>query len=79
MAHVSPVKSGVTVDDDRRAHHLLTRSRLTNNQIKHVCGFVFDHDAPSLNVKKAEEAAMSARMDTFTRGALPRSIVFFFF
>ena len=46
MAYADAVKFRVTVDDDRRAYHMLIRSGLTDDQINHVYGLVFDSDAP---------------------------------
>ena len=46
---VGTVKSGVSIDAHRRAHHIVTRSGRSNNQIAHENGFLFDHDAPSVD------------------------------
>ena len=48
MAFADAVRSGVTIDDDRHAYHMLIHSGLTHGQINHVHAFVFDPDVPSL-------------------------------
>ena len=48
MAFADAANAGVTIDGDRRAYHMVSRSGRTDDQINHVCGFVFDANVPSL-------------------------------
>ena len=62
MAHADAVKTGVGIDPDRRAHHMLTKSGLTDDQINHIYGFVYDPAAvgpsASLDPRRIQEAAL---------------------
>ena len=44
MAYADAVKAGVGIDPDRRAYHMFIKSGLTDDQINHIYGFVYDPD-----------------------------------
>ena len=39
------VKAGVGIDPDRRAYHMFIKSGLTDDQINHIDGFVYEFEA----------------------------------
>ena len=39
------MKAGVGIDPDRPAYHMFIKSCLTDNQINHIYGFVYDSEA----------------------------------
>ena len=45
LAYADAVKLGVGFDPDRRAYHMFIKSGLTDDQINHMYGFVFDSEA----------------------------------
>ena len=45
MAYADAVKVGVGIDPDRRACHIFIKSGLTDDQINHIYGFVYDSEA----------------------------------
>ena len=45
MAYADAVKAGVGIDPDRRAHHIFIKSGLTDDQINHIYGFVYESEA----------------------------------
>ena len=64
MAYAGAVKAGVGIGPGRRARHMFIRSRLTDDQIHHIYGFVYDPDAAgpaaALDPRKIQEAALSS-------------------
>ena len=62
MTYADAVKTGVGIDPDRRAHHMLTKSGLTDDQINHIHGFENDPAAvgpsASLDPRTIQEAAL---------------------
>ena len=62
MAYADAVKAGVGIDPDRRAYHMFIKSGLTDNQINHIYGFVYDPDvegpSTALDPRKIQEAAL---------------------
>ena len=60
MAYADAVEAGVGIDPDRRAYHMFIKSGLTDDQINHIHGFVYDPDAvgpsASLDPRKIQEA-----------------------
>ena len=60
MAYADAVQAGVGIDPDRRL--LFIRSGLTDDQINHIYGFVYDPEAvgprASLDPRKIQEAAL---------------------
>ena len=45
MAYADAVNAGVGTDSDKRAYHMFIKSGLTDDQIYHTYGFVYDPDA----------------------------------
>ena len=45
MAYADAVKAGVGIDPDRRAYHMFIQSGLTDDQINHIYGHVYDPEA----------------------------------
>ena len=45
MAFADAVKAGVGIDPDKRAYHMFIKSGLTDDQINHIHGFVYDSEA----------------------------------
>ena len=45
MAYADAVKAGVGIDPDRRAYHMFITSGLTDDQINHIYGFVYESEA----------------------------------
>ena len=62
MAHADAAKAGVGIDPDRRAYHMFIRGGLTDDQINHIYGFLYDPETvgPSagLDPRKTQEAAL---------------------
>ena len=62
MAYADAVKAGVGIDPDRRAYHMFIKSGLTDDQINHIYGFVYDSDAEgpgaALDPRKIQEAVL---------------------
>ena len=62
MAYQDAVKAGVGIDPDRRAYHMFIKSGLTDDQINHVYGFVYDSEAEgpgaALDPRKIQEAVL---------------------
>ena len=54
--------TGVGIDPDRRAYHMFIKSGLTDDQINHIYGFVYDSEAEgpgaALDPRKIQEAAL---------------------
>ena len=45
MAYADAVKAGVGIGPDRRAYRMFIRRGLTDDQINHIHGFVYDLEA----------------------------------
>ena len=62
MAYADAVKAGVGIDPDRRAYHMFIKSGLTDDQINHIYGFVYDPDvegpSTALDPRKIQEAVL---------------------
>ena len=62
MAYADAVKAGVGIDPDRRAYHMLIKSGLTDDQINHIYGFVYESEAEgpgaALDPRKIQEAVL---------------------
>ena len=62
MAHADAVKAGVGIDPDRRAYHMFMKSGLTDDQINHIYGFVYESEAEgpgaALDPRKFQEAVL---------------------
>ena len=62
MAYADAVKAGVGIDPDRRAYHMFIKSGLTDDQINHIYGFVYDPDvegpSTALDPRKIQEVAL---------------------
>ena len=62
MAYADAVKAGVGIDPDRRAYHMFIKSGLTDDQINHIYGFVYESEAegrgPALDPRKIQEAVL---------------------
>ena len=62
MAYADAVKAGVGIDPDRRAYHMFIKSGLTDDQINHIYGFVYDSEAKgpgaALDPRKIKEAVL---------------------
>ena len=62
MANADAVKAGVGIDPDRRAYHMFIKSGLTDYQINHMYGFVYDPEAEgpwaTLDPRKIQEAVL---------------------
>ena len=62
MAYADAVKAGVGIDPDRRAYHMFIKSGLTDDQINHIYGFVYDSEAEgpgaALDPRKIQEAVL---------------------
>ena len=62
MANADAVKAGVGIDPDRRAYHMFIKSGLTDDQINHIYGFVYDSQAEgpgaALDSRKIQEAVL---------------------
>ena len=62
MAYADAVKAGVEIDPDRRAYHMFIKSGLTDDQINHIYGFVYDSEAQgpgsALDPRKIQEAVL---------------------
>ena len=62
MAYADAVKAGVGFDPDRRAYHVFIKSGLTDDQINHIYGFVYDPDvegpSTALDPRKIQEGAL---------------------
>ena len=60
MACADAVKAGVGIDPDRRAYHMFIKSGLTDDQINHIYGFVYESEAEgpgaALDPRKSQEA-----------------------
>ena len=61
-AYADAVNAGVGTDPDKRAYHMFIKSGLTDDQISHTYGFVYDPDAvgpsASLDPRKFQEAVL---------------------
>ena len=68
VAYADAVKAGVGIDPDRRAYHMFIKSGLTDDQINHIYGFVYDSEAEgpgaALDRRKIQEAVS---MDRYSR------------
>ena len=62
MAYADAAQAGVGIDPDRRAYHMFIKSGLTDDQINHIYGFVYDAEAEgpraALNPRKIQEAVL---------------------
>ena len=62
MAFADAFKAGVGIDPGKRAHHMFLRSGLTDDQINHTYGFVYDREAvgpgASQDHRKIQEVAL---------------------
>ena len=62
MAYADAVKAGVGIDPDRRAYHMFIKSGLTDDQINHIYGFVYESEAEGLGAaldpRKIQEAVL---------------------
>ena len=62
MAYADAVKAGVGIDPDRRAYHMFIKSGLTDDQINHIYGFVYESEAEgpgaALDPRKIQEAVL---------------------
>ena len=62
MAYADAVKAGVGIDPDRRACHMFIKSGLTDDQINHIYGFVYESEAEGLGTaldpRKIQEAVL---------------------
>ena len=62
MAKADAVKAGVGTDPDRRAYHMFIKSGLTDDQINHIYGFVYESEAKgpgaALDPRKIQEAVL---------------------
>ena len=62
MAHADAVKAGVGIDPDRRAYHMFIKSGVTDDQINHIYGFLYDPEAEgpgaALDPRKIQEAVL---------------------
>ena len=62
MAYADAVQAGVGIDPDRRAYHMFIKSGVTDDQINHIYGFVYDSEAEgpgaALDPRKIEEAVL---------------------
>ena len=62
MAYADAVKAGAGIDPDRRAYHMFIKSGLTDDQINHIYGFVYDSEAEgpgaALDPRKIQEAVL---------------------
>lgn len=58
MACADAVKEGATVDKDRRAYHMLTKSGMTDEHINRVYAFVNDLAEASLDPQKVQSAVL---------------------
>ena len=62
MAYADAVKASVGLDPDRRAYHMFIKSGLTDDQINHIDGFVYDPEAvgpgAALDPRKIQEAVL---------------------
>ena len=62
MAYADAVNAGVRIDPDRRAYHMFIKSGLTDDQINHIYGFVYDSEAErpgaALDPRKIQEAVL---------------------
>ena len=62
MPCADAVKAGVGIDPDRRAHHMVIKSGLTDEQIHHIYGFVYESEAEgpgaALDPRKIQEALL---------------------
>ena len=69
------VKDGVGIDPDKRAYHMFIKSGLTDDQINHIYGFVYDSEAEgpgtALDPRKIQEAVLRF-YQTLGRGSTPR-------
>ena len=45
MVYADAVKAGVGIDTDRRAFHMFIKSGLTDDQMNHIHGFVYESEA----------------------------------
>lgn len=52
------VKEGVTVDKDRRAYHVLTKSGMTDEQVNQVHAFVHDPELASLDPRRVQSVVL---------------------
>ena len=62
MAYEDAVKPGVGIDPDKRAYHMFIQSGLTDDQIDHIYGFVYDSEAEgpgaALDPRKIQQAVL---------------------
>ena len=62
MAYANAVKPCVGIDPDRRAYHIFIKSGLTDDQINHIYGFVYESEAEgpgaALDPRKIQEAVL---------------------
>ena len=62
MAYADAVKAGVWIDPDRRASHMFIKSGLTDDNISHIYGFVYESEAEgpgaALDPRKIQEAVL---------------------
>ena len=62
MACTDAVKAGVGIDPDRRAYDVFIKTGLTDDQINHIYGFVYDSEAQgpgaALGPRKIQEAVL---------------------
>ena len=62
MAYADAVQAGVGIDPDRRAYHMFIKSGLTDDQINHIYGFVYDSVAEgpgaALDPRKIQKAVL---------------------
>ena len=56
------MKAGVGIDPDERAYHMFIKSGLTDDQINHIYGFVYESEAErpgaALDPQKIQEAVL---------------------
>ena len=62
IAYADAAKAGVGIDPDMRAYHMFIKSGLTDDQINHIHGFVYESEAEGLGAaldpRNSQEAVL---------------------